>query len=137
MSSSDIKTALHNYHIKLAANKTLLKHCDGPAEGVTAPATTSHDEHESETSVPVVLSPTNSMGCEPHGDRWHCDGPATILANSSGSIEHRLRATTLPTPPPALLPRLVLFQGAASALYSIDRVKVVGIVAGVGLQVVT
>lgn len=21
-------------------------------------------------------SPTESVGCEPHGDHWHCDGPA-------------------------------------------------------------
>ncbi|KKZ60855.1 hypothetical protein EMCG_04446 [[Emmonsia] crescens] len=22
-------------------------------------------------------SPTQSIGCEPHGDHWHCDGPRT------------------------------------------------------------
>lgn len=21
-------------------------------------------------------SPSQSVGCEPHGDHWHCDGPA-------------------------------------------------------------
>lgn len=21
-------------------------------------------------------SPTESVGCEPHGDHWHCEGPA-------------------------------------------------------------
>ncbi|BDD58799.1 hypothetical protein MPDQ_007553 [Monascus purpureus] len=28
-------------------------------------------------------SPTASVGCEPHGDHWHCDGPATPTSVSS------------------------------------------------------
>lgn len=31
-------------------------------------------------------SPTESSGCEPHGDHWHCDGPAeTGSASASAS----------------------------------------------------
>ncbi|KAJ2986213.1 hypothetical protein NUW58_g5133 [Xylaria curta] len=26
-------------------------------------------------------SPTASVGCEPHGDHWHCDGPATVTSS--------------------------------------------------------
>ncbi|KAL2008232.1 hypothetical protein VTN00DRAFT_8214 [Thermoascus crustaceus] len=35
------------------------------------PGTHEDDEHE----TPAVPSPTESAGCEPHGDHWHCDGP--------------------------------------------------------------
>ena len=33
-------------------------------------------------------SPTESTGCEPHGDHWHCDGPAETdsTAASASSI---------------------------------------------------
>lgn len=33
-------------------------------------------------------SPTESTGCEPHGDHWHCDGPAETgsTAASTSSI---------------------------------------------------
>ncbi|KAK8087356.1 hypothetical protein PG994_002330 [Apiospora phragmitis] len=67
-------------------------HCDGPApnaapvsasgSAAAAAATTSasehdHDhesEHESGTGS-LKPSPTESAGCEPHGDHWHCEGP--------------------------------------------------------------
>ena len=31
-------------------------------------------------------SPTESVGCEPHGDHWHCDGPAPTVGPSTGSM---------------------------------------------------
>lgn len=37
--------------------------------------------------TPTVPSPVASVGCEPHGDHWHCDGPAettTTAAELSG-----------------------------------------------------
>lgn len=33
----------------------------------------------------LVPSPTESIGCEPHGDHWHCDGPAPTAAPISAS----------------------------------------------------
>lgn len=30
-------------------------------------------------------SPTESTGCEPHGDHWHCDGPAKTSSAASAS----------------------------------------------------
>ncbi|KFH46075.1 hypothetical protein ACRE_030440 [Hapsidospora chrysogenum ATCC 11550] len=33
-------------------------------------------------------APTESYGCEPHGDHWHCDGPATATSTpTEGSDE--------------------------------------------------
>ncbi|KAH8597741.1 hypothetical protein B0O99DRAFT_592301 [Bisporella sp. PMI_857] len=66
-------------------------HCDGPITSTAAvvaqttlPATTTtshddhedHDDHESGTGT-LAPSPTESVGCESHGDHWHCDGPAS------------------------------------------------------------
>ncbi|KAI0595423.1 hypothetical protein F4775DRAFT_569660 [Biscogniauxia sp. FL1348] len=69
-------------------------HCDGPASATasqTASATSSHshddDEEHEETGV-LAPSPTESVGCEAHGDHWHCDGPAVTssAANSTASV---------------------------------------------------
>lgn len=30
-------------------------------------------------------SPTESFGCEPHGDHWHCDGSVTAATTLTGS----------------------------------------------------
>lgn len=38
-------------------------------------------------------SPTESVGCEPHGDHWHCDGPAPTAGPVTGTAA---AATTLP-----------------------------------------
>jgi hypothetical protein len=49
---------------------------------VTSTATPDdHDDHDDHTDHPastggsIEPSPTESIGCEPHGDHWHCDGP--------------------------------------------------------------
>ncbi|KAI1497843.1 hypothetical protein F5X99DRAFT_395667 [Biscogniauxia marginata] len=47
-------------------------------------------------------SPTASVGCEPHGDHWHCDGPATITSVStmaSGTHDHTEGSEVLPPSP--------------------------------------
>ncbi|OQE06711.1 hypothetical protein PENVUL_c017G05638 [Penicillium vulpinum] len=59
------------------------------------------------TSVSGVLaqdpgpSPTASMGCEPHGDHWHCDGPASsaVFSVTSTANEIEVGATTIHTSP--------------------------------------
>ncbi|PGH04794.1 hypothetical protein GX51_03279 [Blastomyces parvus] len=69
-------------------------HCDGPATALPT-ATPTHppdDEHEHEHNQPTASgsssqdpgpSPTESVGCEPHGDHWHCDGPATATTTGA------------------------------------------------------
>ncbi|KAF7532914.1 hypothetical protein G7054_g7532 [Neopestalotiopsis clavispora] len=75
-------------------------HCDGPVSTTqagtitatslitttTAATSTSAEEedhdHESGTGS-LAASPTESVGCEPHGDHWHCDGPASTTAASN------------------------------------------------------
>ncbi|RYP51486.1 hypothetical protein DL768_003170 [Monosporascus sp. mg162] len=66
-------------------------HCEGPASATTdAPAastTSDHDEDhdDAEGTGSLAPSPTESVGCEPHGDHWHCDGPAETAAESGES----------------------------------------------------
>ncbi|KAI6783637.1 uncharacterized protein J7T54_005666 [Emericellopsis cladophorae] len=36
----------------------------------------SDEEHSDEDVEAAGPSPTESVGCEPHGDHWHCEGPA-------------------------------------------------------------
>lgn len=87
-----------------------LRHCEGARTATTAagvvtttgvPATTSaahdhdHDEDEDEDedddhdhtdaagTGALAPSPTESYGCEPHGDHWHCEG--AISASSTAA----------------------------------------------------
>ncbi|KAF2837909.1 hypothetical protein M501DRAFT_146015 [Patellaria atrata CBS 101060] len=64
---------------------TLTEHSH--SEGEEDHEHTTHDEDEPMTGMPPP-SPTESVGCEPHGDHWHCDGPAvtgpsTLLTTST------------------------------------------------------
>ncbi|KAK3309429.1 uncharacterized protein B0T15DRAFT_515472 [Chaetomium strumarium] len=95
-------------------------HCEGPRETsaadgtvtttaaavtttATATVTTSaahgdddhdHDEHHDESgTASLAPSPTESYGCEPHGDHWHCEGAVT----ASGSVSTTLVTTTAST----------------------------------------
>ena len=61
-------------HTEINANRPG-RHCDGPAS-TTATATSSSSGASTTTATPTVPSPSESVGCEPHGDHWHCDGPA-------------------------------------------------------------
>lgn len=51
-------------------------HCDGPASatGVAVTTASSHvhddDDYSATGSVSLAPSPTESAGCEPHGDHW-------------------------------------------------------------------
>ncbi|KAI1381274.1 hypothetical protein F4677DRAFT_120765 [Hypoxylon crocopeplum] len=46
-------------------------------------------------------SPTASVGCEPHGDHWHCDGPAssTITSVTASSSQNQGGTGTLAPSP--------------------------------------
>ncbi|KAI8957011.1 hypothetical protein F5Y11DRAFT_352998 [Daldinia sp. FL1419] len=54
------------------------------------------------TAVAQTLppSPTASVGCHPHGDHWHCDGPASSTASifSTDSNEGSQTQTLAPSP---------------------------------------
>ncbi|OGE46931.1 hypothetical protein PENARI_c086G04173 [Penicillium arizonense] len=39
-------------------------------------------------------SPSASIGCEPHGDHWHCDGPASTTTALGSSTASEVEATT-------------------------------------------
>lgn len=39
----------------------------------------------STSAATLMASPTESTGCEPHGDHWHCDGPAETSGAASAS----------------------------------------------------
>lgn len=92
----------------------MTRHCAGPLTASATLATTSatsslviittasrtaSDDHEdgkngaSSTTASLAPSPTESVGCEPHGDHWHCDGPAI------STTESRSRNSTLSPSP--------------------------------------
>ncbi|KEZ45731.1 hypothetical protein SAPIO_CDS1520 [Scedosporium apiospermum] len=77
-------------------------HCEGPRPTEAAPEPTSaapapsqpaedDDDHESHTDAEgtgqLAPSPTESIGCEPHGDHWHCEGPRPTGSASEGGDE--------------------------------------------------
>lgn len=118
----DVSTASHALTDIVTDN---FRHCEGPkvtslATVVTAAsvssvaATTSavhdHDEEdhehdgESTSSVSLKPSPTESYGCEAHGDHWHCAGHVSATTTTSpGSQEQAssVNATASTTPPTA------------------------------------
>lgn len=36
----------------------------------------------------MAPSPTESVGCEPHGDHWHCEGARTDVAAATTDADH-------------------------------------------------
>ncbi|RYP63292.1 hypothetical protein DL771_009363 [Monosporascus sp. 5C6A] len=68
--------------------------CEGPASvtavdtvtstSVVAATTSSHDHEEGGTES-LAPSPTESVGCEPHGDHWHCEGPASATTDATAA----------------------------------------------------
>ncbi|KAI9041890.1 uncharacterized protein KD926_006436 [Aspergillus affinis] len=52
------------------------------------------------TSQDPGPSPTASVGCEPHGDHWHCEGPATDAAATVTSVSSESEAETPAVPSP-------------------------------------
>ena len=60
--------------------------CEAPATAVTtdsAGMTTTEAVAEAGETLPP--SPVESVGCEPHGDHWHCDGPASTMVTPAPS----------------------------------------------------
>ncbi|CAI7612461.1 unnamed protein product [Penicillium bialowiezense] len=49
-------------------------------------------------------SPTASVGCEPHGDHWHCDGPASTAVSSVTTTTSESVVTTTTASPTAPSP---------------------------------
>lgn len=43
-------------------------------------------------------SPTESVGCEPHGDHWHCDGPAETGTGAEASTTSATASPAVPSP---------------------------------------
>ncbi|KAL2150983.1 hypothetical protein VTH82DRAFT_6081 [Thermothelomyces myriococcoides] len=48
-------------------------------------------------SQSLAPSPTESYGCEPHGDHWHCEGPRTALSLTT-STTGGVVTTSTPAP---------------------------------------
>ena len=54
-------------HVRDVTNHPLSRHCEGPAPTEDSAAASTDDADASEDPGP---SPTESEGCEPHGDHW-------------------------------------------------------------------
>ncbi|KAL6852503.1 hypothetical protein ACO1O0_007048 [Amphichorda felina] len=100
-----------HYHCESHVSETAAAHVP---TSVSTPAPTAteeeshdheeHDDHDHETgSLPP--SPTASAGCEPHGDHWHCDGPATPTGESGET-----------TPTGGVAAQLIPIAGALAAV---------------------
>ncbi|KAH6636144.1 hypothetical protein F5144DRAFT_167273 [Chaetomium tenue] len=68
----------------------------------TAAADDDHDDHshpDEAGTASLAPSPTESIGCEPHGDHWHCEGPRPPATETgSGGEGEGEGATETPTP---------------------------------------
>ena len=120
-----------------------MRHCDAPRPTVTAAQATAneddddyeHDEtsesgakngdqdvdnhvsaahtHE-ETEMPTFPPPTESVGWEPHGDHYHCDGAAPTDAAATAAGTRAGNATNGTTGDSGTTPNVVSFTGVAS-----------------------
>ncbi|KAK4097163.1 hypothetical protein N658DRAFT_311873 [Parathielavia hyrcaniae] len=80
------------------AAATTLPATSEPAVTTTTVTSSAHDdddddddeeeEHTDHTAGTASLapSPTESYGCEPHGDHWHCEGAVTALSTGSVTV---------------------------------------------------
>ncbi|KAL8672388.1 MAG: hypothetical protein Q9224_007580, partial [Gallowayella concinna] len=113
-------------------------HCSGPATAASTATATSaaaaaedeHEhEHESEGATPTYPAPTESVGCEAHGDHYHCSGPAAAvqttrsptISASAGSSNGNTSAPVVP------------FQGAATSSRAISSMMMTGLVGVIAL----
>ncbi|KAK4112582.1 hypothetical protein N656DRAFT_779460 [Canariomyces notabilis] len=103
-------------------------HCEGarsttagavessPPPAVTS-ATSEHPDEHTTTDSPgtgsLAPSPTESIGCVPHGDHWHCEGPAPVETGSS-EAEAESSTTVAVTTTTTLATSTVTSSGAAS-----------------------
>ncbi|EEH47179.2 uncharacterized protein PADG_03277 [Paracoccidioides brasiliensis Pb18] len=81
-------------------------HCSGPAtthHHSTKNTTTTmhhHNGHKTSSHKDPGPSPPGSVGCTPHGDHWHCSGPAmsktTMGATAMGGPAMGAPATSVP-----------------------------------------
>jgi hypothetical protein len=65
------------------------------ATGSQPTTTSEHADHDDDHDMTAVVpgastatlapSPTESFGCEPHGDHWHCDGSITAATTMTSS----------------------------------------------------
>ncbi|KAI8689407.1 hypothetical protein LRP88_14185 [Fusarium phalaenopsidis] len=83
------------------------------SESVTAATTEEHD-HSAGATESLAPSPTESVGCEPHGDHWHCEGPATGAA--SGTPTSSPEVTVTNAAGIQMVPVVGLFAAAVLAL---------------------
>ncbi|KAK7418443.1 hypothetical protein QQX98_003935 [Neonectria punicea] len=104
-------------------------HCEGAratlstvvtSASVTAAATTeAHDHDEDETDTAAAgPSPTESFGCEPHGDHWHCDGARTATETE----------TAIETPGSASTPTTSGDAATATGAAGMEMVPILGMV---------
>ncbi|KAF3144003.1 hypothetical protein TWF569_007168 [Orbilia oligospora] len=81
-------------------------HCTGPRVDraiTTAPPTSTpvatvttadHDHHtdddddDHDHTGTLAPSPTESVGCEAHGDHWHCEGPVAVTTTAAKTTSH-------------------------------------------------
>ncbi|KAF4969421.1 hypothetical protein FSARC_3352 [Fusarium sarcochroum] len=88
-------------------------HCEGArstlATEVTATSEAEHDhehdehDHDETGTESIAPSPTESTGCEPHGDHWHCEAARTgsdASATTESEHEHSAGATESLAPSP-------------------------------------
>ncbi|KAK0613563.1 hypothetical protein B0T14DRAFT_526498 [Immersiella caudata] len=110
-------------------------HCEGPrpvsTAQVTTPVapsvvTTTAPSGEDHTDAPGTAdpgpSPTESIGCEPHGDHWHCDGPVNTLTTA-----------TTPTTPTTTRAPVVTAGAAAGPILSVTPLLGLAALAVLGL----
>ncbi|KAL8965874.1 MAG: hypothetical protein Q9183_003642 [Haloplaca sp. 2 TL-2023] len=113
--------------------------CEGPvAAGQTAAPVTGatpteseedhehEDEDEDSAAYPATPSPTESAGCEPHGDHWHCDGPATAPGAVVAANNETAPSANGTTP-------VASFEGAGNSVDALSALTMAGIVGTVGL----
>lgn len=122
--------------------------CEGPANGAATATSTAaaaaegteehaeghDDEHETET--PTFPAPTESVGCEPHGDHYHCEGPttaaqATTPPTATGAVGAS-NGTTAATEEDA---PVVPFEGGASNTRVMSAMGMTGLIGVIALFV--
>ena len=90
------------------------------------------DEEEEHTDAAdtgtIGPSPTDSVGCEPHGDHWDCEGPATPTGTGTAAPSF-VTTTSRPAGPAPTTSATQPVATAGAARYEVTRLGFAGIAA--------
>ncbi|KAH6955807.1 hypothetical protein BKA56DRAFT_681269 [Ilyonectria sp. MPI-CAGE-AT-0026] len=116
----------HGDHYHCEGARATLSTVVSQAAAATTTEAHDHDDHDDETGTgSAAASPTESYGCEAHGDHWHCDGARATTGGSDSTPAASDSTAAASNSTPTASGNAVTATGAAG----MEMVPILGMVA--------